>query len=152
MSMQIDAILDEHNTEKNVDKVEFGITMDISDIGRIAFAHIKNEMDDDGLHPVSNHLALQSDLLGYSAHLGWRKAKNDTSSSYTTCNIVADDGDSCTPEDSRGEDTFNDMSVNLANSTLFAGVSGSLGDTGVNFAFQVRSERSRITREFGDWR
>ena len=42
MSLQIDAILD-NTTDKDMDKIELGATMNIGEIGKVAFAHIRQE-------------------------------------------------------------------------------------------------------------
>ena len=124
VSMQLDAIMDDKSTEAtkdtiDVDQVEFGISMNVADVATIAFAHIKrnNELDaktgiDEG---NSNFFAVSTDLAGYSAHIGWSQHDNDYHGA----------GDDPTA---------------LEDSTLFAGLGGSLGDTGVGFAFQIRSK------------
>ena len=160
MSMQIDAIMKEGG--KNVDKVEFGVTMNIADVGKIAFAHQRMEdtktarelvhkcpdstgdagdidilpdelgdcEDTKTLHiftqeemnygHTTNFLAVQMDLLGYSAHLGW--LEKDTNKANTK---------------------------NL--STVHVGVSGSLGDTGVDFLFQMQDVEEAKGEDRNPW-
>ena len=45
MSLQIDAIMDESEgkTDNNIDQLEFGLAVDIGDIAKVAFAHIRVE-------------------------------------------------------------------------------------------------------------
>ena len=45
MSMQIDAIMDgsEGKTGNNIDQLEFGLAVDIGEIGKVAFAHVRVE-------------------------------------------------------------------------------------------------------------
>ena len=50
LSMQIDAVMDSGtNTSRAVDQLEFGLTVDLGDIGKVAFAHVNKE---DTLHSV----------------------------------------------------------------------------------------------------
>ena len=44
LSMQIDAVMDgDTNTDKAVDALQFGLSVDLGDIGTVAFAHVKEE-------------------------------------------------------------------------------------------------------------
>ena len=133
MSMQLDAVMENKgDTDTNdVDKVEFGISMNIADVGTIAFAHI-----DEADVKASNFLAVSTDIVGYSTHLGWAQHKDDMMSTM---------GDGATK-------------ATLEDNTLFAGVGGPLGDTGVSFAFQVRSkeveskgEDASVTTKTNPW-
>ena len=114
MSMQLDAVMENKgDDDKNdVDKIEFGISMNVADTGTIAFAH-RNIVDE----KASNYFAVSTDLLGYSAHIGWSQHKDDMASELH-------DGSEAT----------------LEASTLFAGLGGSIGDTGIGFTVQVRSK------------
>ena len=141
MSMQLDAVMENKGEDdtNDVDKIEFGISMNVGDIGTIAFAHRDNADKD-----ASNYLAVSTDIAGISAHLGLAQHKDD----MATFVIEVEAKDAVLPNKNKGIKAAKAVEAAdageterpLESSTLFAGVGGSLGDTGVSYLLQVRSK------------
>ena len=120
---------------KTVDGFTLGATLNMES-GKIAVAHERRDAYK-GDKNSKNYLAGQYTIGGMTLHLGTAQQKL-THGSYCledgseTNDVIGTPRDDCTA----GKQT---------NTSVFAGASGSLGDTGVGYVFQVRSEKTKGT-------
>ena len=151
--------------EKNLQQFEFGLTVNIGDMGKVAFAHVKDNhmftnagksMLADGETAVTaptswsskgNFVAGELSVAGLSVYVGSGK----TSYANTTgaaAGAAAADGTTVT--DGRN-------AVKADSKTTFLGARGSLGDTGLSYVFQWRDVKNShkpwllsLTKGLGD--
>ena len=152
----------ENAEDQNVDQVELGVSMGLGENGKMAFAHKKHDTKE-GDSKKSNFIAAEYSIGGITAYLGYaqHKAKNDeatvrgniaeakeaiyradgpTGSLTNDGNYEADDGDVLV---AAAVKAVTKSTVNQTDKTFFAGVRGSVGDTGVSYLLQVRSKKSK---------
>ena len=122
----------EQPEDDNVDQFELGVSMGLGESAKIAFAHKSHDNTDD-VKKKSNFIAGQYTIGGMTAYLGVARHK-------TTDNTALGDR----PE--VGEDA-NEQLRSQTDTTTFAGVRGSVGDTGVSYVFQARSKKSKGSNE-----
>ncbi len=109
--------------DKGIDSAQLGMTLALGENGKIALAYA----DKDGFKDVkdtSTHIAGHYSIGGMGFHLGY--AVHDYKFSGIPTLAAA------TP----------DYAKNREDKTIFYGVAGALGDTGVNFFMQVRNKKS----------
>lgn len=147
--------------EENLQQVEFGLSVNVGDMGKVAFAHVKDNHaftnagklmtagGDSVTAPSSwsskgNFVAGELSVAGLTVYAGTGKT------SYT--NTTSGDGtaDGTTATDGRN-------AVKADNKTTFLGARGSLGDTGLSYVFQWRDVKDShkpwllsLTKSLGD--
>ena len=137
VSLQADAIMDQ-STGKTGDGFNFGATLGgLMETGSIAIAHRKHP----DMGPVSrsaSYIAGNYGIGDMTVFLGYSQDSTDygISAACTAASITATDSPDCTNDE---KDKF-----------TYAGVHGGVGDTGVNYVFTMRSEKTS-TNGFG-WR
>ncbi len=116
--------------DKNVDAMEIGVSMGLGEYGKIAFAHKSHDTAED-VKTKSNWIAGQYTIGGMTAYLGFGQEK--------------------TEDDTGAAELGNDEThiANQTDKTTFAGLRGSVGDTGVSYVFQARSKKTKGTMESG---
>ena len=131
LSLQADAIMDS-STKKTSDSYQVGATLGgLMDSGSIAIAHIRHadvtpaSTAGGGTYKSSsNFLAGQYGIGGMTMYLGVGRDNSKNSmcaEASTTCVTKA------------------------VQTTTFAGLRGSVGDTGVNYVFQMRKQKTKVT-------
>ena len=118
--------------DDNVDQFELGVSMGLGENASIAFAHRSADNTDD-VKLKSNYIAGQYTIGSMTAYLGVARHKTTDSTAL---------GDRPTTAG-----TTNTQLRSQADSTTFAGVRGSVGDTGVTYIFQARGKKSKGTNE-----
>ena len=120
------AAVDAVPEDKNVDAMEIGVSMGLGENGKIAFAH-KNHDTAKDVQKKSNYIAGQYSIGAMTAFLGIAR--------HNTTAFAA------------GESNAGDIQLRSSQkiSTTFAGVRGSVGDTGVSYLFQARSKKAEGT-------
>ena len=106
--------------DKNVDAYELGVRMGLGENGTIAFAHKAHDTP-------ANMKAKQSWVAGQ----------------YTIGNLTAYLGVGQTKTTTDNPGGANMVEGKQTDSTTFAGLSGSVADTGVSYAFAMRSKKSK---------
>ena len=119
--------------DDNVDQFELGVSMGLGESAKIAFAHKSYDTGEDA-KTKSNWVAGQYTIGSMTAYLGVGQTKTADSSKVGTAHT--NDADNAAFVYSEHKET---------NSTTFAGVRGSVGDTGVSYVFQARSKKSKGT-------
>ena len=125
VSLQADAIMDQ-SEDKTVDAFNFGATLGgLMETGSVAIAHRKKP--DEGTRIASSSFVAGNYAIGdMTVFLGYsRDLYRDTS-----CTLAVTDG-SLVPSCTAG----------ATEKTIFAGVHGGVGDTGVNYVFTMRSAK-----------
>ncbi len=140
MSLQADATYGADGGPKDLERFEFGLTVNVGDIGAVAVSYMDDkhattleDVDDDDTTPdVSTDwrtkttvVTGQMSVAGMTVYVGSGKDK------YT--NITADDGDG---DPNVGADGF----AKPDDKTTFFGARGGLGDTGMSYVFQWRDK------------
>jgi len=134
MSLQLDAIYDggmemgDAPNDPDLEKVEFGLTVNVGDIGKIAVAHIDDKFtfsnndtvddksDDTSKQTKTNSVAGEISVAGLRVYVGTAKSSTDT----------------------RAEGTNSADATESEQKTTFFGFGGGLGDTGISYVFQWR--------------
>ena len=142
ISIQVDAIMnngggksaisktgsaEEVKDDKNVDQMELGVSMGLGENAKIAFAHVSHDTRAK-MKTESNLIGGQYTLGGMTAYLGFgqKKLTDDAPVNPSTANDVP-------------------APTNRTDKTTFAGIHGSVGDTGVSYLFQARSKKAEGT-------
>lgn len=115
--------------DDNVDQVEIGASMALGEYGKIAFAHISHDAALK-VKKTTNFLAGQYTIGGMTAYLGLSQVKSSDRSligTEKTGNKISDGG----------ADLLYKTGTSKQSGT-FAGIRGSVGDTGLSYVFQVR--------------
>ena len=131
ISIQVDSIMNKDGgatADKNVDKLELGVSMGLGESGKIAFAHISHDKPVD-VKKSSNLIAGEYTIGAMTAYLGFAQHK-----------LTDKSGDA----ELAGDVTH---IASQTDKTTFAGVRGGVGDTGVSYLFQARSKKSSGTVE-----
>ena len=121
--------------DKNVDEFHLGISMGLGENGKIGFAHISHDMKA-GVAKKSNFIAAQYTIGSMTAYLGVAQHKS------TNSNVIDRTGTPPATADDNKE-----LVISQNDSTTFAGIRGSVGDTGLNYLFQARSKKSKGNKE-----
>ena len=139
ISLQADVLMN-GATDKSTDKIEVGATIGgLMESGSIAIAHRGTDTDITWDHDsdadtaaqatgtqkvTTNYIAGQYGIGGMIVYLGYAKSdtKNNTCASANTACVTKAESD-----------------------TTFAGIRGSVGDTGVGYLFQLRDKSSEST-------
>ncbi len=112
--------------DKNVDAMEIGVSMGLGENGKVAFAHKSHDTKED-VKTKQHWIAGQYTIGSMTAYLGFGQKETDDDS----VGDLAPDADPAV--------------TNQTDKTTFAGVRGSVGDTGVSYLFQARSKKSKGT-------
>ena len=123
------------NPNEDLEKVEFGLSVNIGEIGKVALASIDDKYavdgentadvaDDTGWRVKSTSIAAEVSVAGMTAYIGSQNKKNM---------FMAITGGASDASASR---------VKAKEKTTFFGVRGGLGDTGVNYVFQYRNRKA----------
>jgi hypothetical protein len=170
ISLQLDATMNNGSgakagttaEDKNVDAAELGVSMGLGESGKMAFAY-KNHDSMVGTSKKSNYIAAEYSIGAMTAYLGYaqHKTKNNEATARGKIALaegavflndgigsaVRDDGSTYdAAEDTlvtAAVDAVTKSTVNQTDKTLFAGVRGSVGDTGVSYVLQVRTKKSK---------
>ena len=113
--------------DKNVDEVELGVSMGLGESAKIALAHISHDTADK-VKTKGTFLGGEYSIGGMTMYLGVGREK-------TKDNTTVERPDS-------GDDPIEQLR-SQTDSTTFAGVRGSVGDTGVSYVFQARSKKTK---------
>lgn len=145
-----------NNPEVDLQSTEYGLSVNIGDIGKVAIAHVddvhKITDRDESKSITSNDthwsfkkttLAGEVSVSNLTAYIGTQTVKNTCLGVYVT--LAA-----CNQSDAWQKDT--------TERTTFFGVRGGLGDTGLNYVFQWRDVKSKkqnpwllsLTKGLGD--
>jgi predicted porin len=102
--------------DDNVDQMELGVSMGLGENGKIALAHKSHDTKVD-VKTSSNWVGGQYTIGSMTAYLGFgqKKTENNTAA----------------------------ISGNRTDNTTFAGIRGSIADTGVSYLFQARSKKAK---------
>ena len=125
--------------DKNVDQVEIGASMGLGENGKIAFAHISHDSNLK-TKKSQNYVAGQYTIGGMTGYLGLSQTKSSDDTLVGT--EVADS--------LPGLDRADDMLLKYKRSTkrvsgTYAGIRGSVGDTGLSYVFQVVKLKTKST-------
>ncbi len=143
MSLQIDAIYGGAAEPDDLQKTEFGLSVNIGEMGKVAFAHTDDKYtladvdesggrnaDDTEWSNKETSVAAEISVSALTAYVGTATDKRTCTgvvqSDGTTINCIAG-----TP----GQD-------DAKNKTTFFGLRGGLGDTGLSYVFQWRDVKS----------
>ena len=102
--------------DDNVDAFELGVSMGLGESGRFAFAHKSHDTAED-VKTNSNWIAGQYTIGSITAYVGFGQTKTEN-------NTTA-------------------ISGQKTDKTTFAGIRGSIADTGVSYLFQARSKKAK---------
>ena len=152
MSLQTDVIYGESGLEDNpnddLEKVEFGLTVNLTEIGKIALAHTDNkyaiaDSEDEG---ADGHGELSS------GDTRWRIKTTTVAGEVSVAGLTAYVGSqnankSCTGATTDGStfaacDQSTEGQVDIKEKATFFGVRGGLGDTGLSYVFQWVDNKS----------
>ena len=114
--------------DKNVDRLELGVSMGLGESGSIAFAHKSHDIAAD-TSKKSNWIAGQYTIGGITGYVGFGQSKTERDG-------FADDA---------AADSIKIRSQ--TDKTTFLGIRGSVGDTGVSYLFQARSKKANGSAE-----
>ena len=142
MAVQIDAIYGGDAEPDDLQKTEFGLSVNIGEMGKVAFAHTddkytlvdtdESDARNDGDVEWSNKetsVAAEISVSALTAYVG-------TATDKRTCKgVVAGTALTACDQSSDGQ-------VNAKNKTTFFGLRGGLGDTGLSYVFQWRDVKS----------
>ena len=123
--------------DKNVDQTEFAVSMGLGENGKIAFAHISHDANLK-TKKTTNFLAGQYTIGSMTAYLGLSQDKSSDSSLVGT-----ETGDE-DADDQNSDDLVYKAGTKRVSGT-FAGIRGSVGDTGVSYVFQLRKLKTKTT-------
>ena len=128
VSLQADALMDQ-STDDTGDGFNFGATLSgLMETGSVAVAH-RSHPDDGAASKSSSYIAGNYGIGDMTVFLGYSQDSTDYGISATcTAASIAATTDSCTND---GKDKI-----------TYAGVHGGVGDTGVNYVFTMRSEKT----------
>ena len=171
MALQFDAIYGEEgaredNPNEDLEKVEFGLTVNVGDLGKVAISHTDNKYSEDhGLgsdtaalddgdtswRTKTATLAAQVSVSGLTVYVGSQSA------SYTCTGVYAGSGTADAGFTSACVAATEGHTKAKAKTTFF-GFGGSLGDTGASYLFQWRDMKSvdqkpwvlSLTKSLGD--
>ncbi len=170
MALQLDAIYGEGDGEDNpnddLEKIEFGLSVNIADMGKVAVSHTDNKFSEDRTQGSSNTMqddgdtswrtktatvAAQVSVSGLTVYAGAQTA------SYTCTGVFAGAGSDAAGYTGACEPSTA-AHVKAKAKTTFFGFSGDLGDTGTSYLFQWRDVKSMnkkpwvlsLTRGLGD--
>ena len=121
--------------DKNVDEFHLGFSMGLGESGKIAFAHISHDTAAD-VKKKSNLIAGQYTIGSMTAYLGVAQHKTDD-------NTAGPDADGRTGLGGVDATTNLKQLRSQKDSTTFAGIRGSVGDTGLTYLFQARSKKTK---------
>ena len=123
--------------DKNVDEFQIGVSMGLGESGRIGFAHISHDTAVD-MKQKSNFIAGQYTIGSMTAYLGvaQHKTENNTGAPADRTGLG-----------NPGEATNLVQLRSQKDATTFAGIRGSVGDTGLTYLFQARSKKSKGTND-----
>ena len=155
-SFQVDAVGDAAAGDKDLDSAQFGATLNIGDNGKVGIAYIdhpvkgmKNMPGTGGMDHINDHktsmIAGKYNIGGMGLHLGYGQSKWDTDSvagAWDPNRKVTNEFDgteSTVPNYDNG--LMGGALLEKQKKTTFFGASGGLGDTGVSFFLQVRSNK-----------
>ena len=151
MALQVDAVYDDAagkaDPNEDLERVEFGLSVNIGDIGKVAVAYMddKYEYSDGGTAPTK-----PADVLTgatFAANDGddttWRVKTTSVAGEVSVAGITAYVG-SQTKKSTDGAGAGTNSSPDAATiadkeqKTTFFGVRGGVGDTGIDYIFQMR--------------
>ena len=151
MALQVDASYGEGALEDNpnddLEQVEFGLSVNIGDIGKVAVAHTDDKYsvtdvdesetrntDDTQWSVKTTTVAGQISVSDLTVYVGSQNAKN-------ACDgvVQSDDTLNACDQSTAGQ-------VDNKSKTTFFGFRGGLGDTGVNYLFQWRDRKATNTK------
>ncbi len=144
MSLQADMIYGGADEPEDLQKAEFGLSVNVGDMGKVALAHTDDKYSEDDLggstageldagdtswRTKTATLAAEVSVSNLTAYAGTQSVSYDCTGVY----VDADSGFSgpCT-----------NSNVKAKEKTSFFGVRGGLGDTGVSYVFQWRDVKS----------
>ena len=111
--------------DKNVDQVELAVSMGLGENGKVAFAHITHDSNLDS-KVKTNFIAGEYSIGSMTAYLGFNQKKLTNSNPAV---IASADDD--------------DIPTSVTDKETYAGIRGSVGDTGVSYVFQAISKKSK---------
>ncbi len=146
MSLQADMIYGGADEPEDLQKAEFGLSVNIGDMGKVALAHTDDKYSEDHSQGTAGQLdagdtswrtktatlAAEVSVSNLTAYAGTQSVSYDCTGVY----VDADNGFStaCSAD--------NTAHVKAKAKTSFFGVRGGLGDTGVSYVFQWRDVKS----------
>ena len=150
MALQVDAVYDggmaddTTSNDPDLEKVEFGLSVNVGEIGKVAIAHTDDKyaldlsggtdkVKDDGdttWRTKTNSIAGEVSVAGFRFYAGSQKEKKMCTGALSSDAIVA-----CTPATEGQADS--------EQKRTFFGSSGSLGDTGISYLFQWRDIKDK---------
>ena len=124
--------------DKNVDSVEIGASMGLGENGRIAYAHISHDANLKAKQ-TTNLIAGQYSIGGMTAYLGLSQVKSSDSALVGT-----EMGSPQVTVVGGGTEPLVFAKGTTKTSGTYAGIRGSVGDTGLSYTFQVRKLKNKI--------
>ena len=161
-SFQVDAIgakADEKTAgDKDIDSTQFGATVNIGEAGKVGMAYVDHLPETTaGLTHMDNKkstmIAGKYNIGGMGFHLGYGQTKWDTDSDAAWQAEVPRTATNPGKEAGYHDALKGDDLLEKKKKTTFFGISGGLGDTGVTFGLQVRSNKattSMVTDSYAD--
>ncbi len=135
-SLQADAVMDSA-ADKTVDAFEIGTTIGgIMESGTIAVAHKSYAETADDPDRSATYFAGKWGFGAMSVYLGMSQDENK----FASCDTAA-----ATAGLQAGTAGTNSCNAKVKEQTIFAGLGGSVGDTGVSYVFQLRNKEEKTT-------
>ena len=130
--------------DKNVDAFHLGVSMGLGENGKIGFAHISHDTAAN-VKKKSNFIAGQYTIGSMTAYLGVAQHKTEDQTPFAEASRPGgpDARGVMNPAEADGEDITVDVVRKQTESTTFAGIRGSVGDTGLTYLFQARSKKTK---------
>ena len=157
MALQVDVVYGDgsgdtefktDNPNEDLERTEFGLSINVGEIGKVALSHVDDKymLTDTQAADATGHgersdgdtvwstkttsIAAQVSVSDLTAYVGTQTAKE-------SCDGVVQSDDS-----TNACDQTTDGQVNTKKKTTYFGIRGGLGETGINYLFQWRDQKS----------
>ncbi len=151
MALQFDVIYGGTAEPEDLQKTEFGLSVNVGEIGKVAIAHTDDKFSEDLTQGSSNtalddgdtswrtkttSVAAEVSVSNLTAYVGTQSASYDCTGVYAgTGTAAAGYTGACNPTDTAAH-------RKAKAKTTFFGIRGGLGDTGASYLFQWRDRKS----------